>query len=166
MEVVTFGTFTYFYKFCAKKFGDQDMVDDFYLLQSVKGLRNACAHNNCIINDMRAGKPRHKARYAVMEALGEVDGVGAGQRRSKMSNERFQQIVTTLYMHKHLASSGIYKHRCSELAKFVERVNRHLDYYVGNDQVLSGFYFLTKVIGAWFPVPIVEESLETPIEWE
>ena len=166
MEVITFGTFAYFYKFCAERFGDQDMTDDFYLLQSVKGLRNACAHNNCIINDMTAGKPRHRARYAVMEALGGVDGVGAGQRRSKMSNERFQQIVTTLYMHERLASSGIHEHKCAELAEFVERMNCHLDYYAGNYQVISGFDFLTKVIGAWFPVEAAEKGLETPTKHE
>ena len=166
LEVITFGTLAYFYKFCAERFDDQDMADDFYLLQSVKGLRNACAHNNCIINDMTAGKPKHKARYAVMEALGGVDGVGAGQRRSKMSNERFQQIVTTLYMHERLASSGIHEHKCAELAEFVERMNRHLDYYAGNEQVLSGFDFLTKIIEAWFPVEVVEKGLETPTEQE
>ena len=166
IEVITFGTFAYFYKFCAERFDDQGMADDFYLLQSVKGLRNACAHNNCIINDMTAGKPRHGARYAVMEALGGVAGIGAGQRRSKMSNERFQQIVTTLYMHECLASSGIHAHKCVELAEFVERMNRHPDYYAGNCQVLSGFDFLTKIIGAWFPVETAEKGLETPTKQE
>lgn len=166
MEVITFGTFAYFYKFCAERFGDRNMVDDFYLLQSVKGLRNACAHNNCIINDMTSGKPRHKARYAVTEALGGVKGVGSGQRRSKMSNERFQQIVTTLYMHSRLASGGVHEHKCVELAEFVKRMNRHLDYYTGNKQVLSGFDFLTKVISAWFPVVTSEKNLETSAEQE
>ncbi len=161
MEVIAFGTFAYFYKFCADRFGNQNMINDFYLLQSVKGLRNACVHNNCIINDMTAGVPRHKARYAVMEALGRIKSIGAGQRKSKMSNERFQQIITTLYMHKRLASSGVHEHKCIELAQFVKRMNRHQSYYVGNMQVLSGFEFLTKVIDAWFPVETAEIELET-----
>ncbi len=160
MEVITFGTFVHFYKFCADRFGDRGMVDDFYLLQSVKGLRNACAHNNCIINNMNAGTPRHKAGYLVMRALGEIDGIGAGQRRSKMSNERLQQIVTTLYMHMRFASKGVHEHKCNELARFVERMNRNLGYYAGNAQVLSGFAFLTKIIGAWFSVETVEEELD------
>ncbi len=164
LEVITFGTFIYFYKFCAMRFCDQEMVDDFYLLQSVKGLRNACAHNNCIINDMTAGEPRHKARYAVTRALGGVAGIGADQRRSKMSNERFQEIVTTLYMHRNLASGGVHEHVCVSLARFVQRMNRHLEYYGGNLQVLSGFDFLSKVIEAWFPVEEGHASLESQIE--
>lgn len=121
---------------------------------------------NVTKDEISRGKPRHGARYAVMEALGRVDGIGAGQRRSKMSNERFQQIVTTLYMHERLASSGIHAHKCVELAEFVERMNRHPDYYAGNCQVLSGFDFLTKIIGAWFPVEAAEKGLETPTKQE
>ncbi len=164
LEVITFGTFTYFYKFCARRFEDQEMVDDFYLLQSVKGLRNACAHNNCIINDMTSGEPRHKARYAVTQALGGIAGIGADQRRSKMSNERFQEIVTTLYMHRNLASDGVHEHVCLSLALFAKRMNRHLDYYDGNLQVLSGFEFLDKVIKAWFPVEKKDAGLESRVE--
>lgn len=151
IEVIGFGTFDHFYKFCAERFGDQSMKNDFYLLQCVKTLRNACAHNNCIINDMRAGKPEHEPRYAVMKALGAIEGIGTGQRKSKMSNERFQQIVTTLYMHNRLAPDIVRKHKCATLAWLVERMNRHLDYYSGNEQVVSGFDFLSKVINAWFP---------------
>ena len=161
LEVVTFGTFTYFYKFCANRFDDREMLNDFYLLQTVKGLRNACAHNNCIINDMTSGKPRYKVGYEVSRALSEVKGIGANQRKAKMSNDRFQQIVTTLYMHNRLASRGVHEHKCTELAEFVKRMNRHLDYYAGNKQVLSGFEFLSKVIGAWFSVESDEDELES-----
>ena len=37
---------------------------------------------------------------------------------------------------------------------FVERMNKHIDYYKGNLQVSTGFSFLTKVIKAWYPVTI------------
>lgn len=51
LELVSFGSFIYFYKFCADKFDDKKMMDEFYLLQSVKSLRNACAHNT--VSSMR-----------------------------------------------------------------------------------------------------------------
>lgn len=69
-----------------------------------------------------------------------------------MSNDRVQQIVTTLYAHKELASKGVSEHRARSLALFVERMNEHIDYYRGNPQVLTGFEFHTKVIDAWFPI--------------
>ena len=36
LELTSFGSFNHFYKFCADRFGDRKMVDDFYLLQRVK----------------------------------------------------------------------------------------------------------------------------------
>lgn len=152
IEVITFGTFVYFYKFCAQRFSDKRLTGDYYLLQSVKALRNACAHNNCILNNLVSGKPMHKAQHEVTRALGGVPGVSAGMRRSKMRNDRTQQIATTLYAHRQFASAGVKRHRAQSLSEFVKRMNRNLSYYEGNCQVASSFDFLTKVIGAWFPV--------------
>lgn len=154
IEVISFGSFLYFYKFCAERFGDRKMLDEFYLLQAVKSLRNACAHNNCILNSLRAGKPMYTPRYAVMQELSTIPGIGNDQRKSKMSNDRIQQIVTTLYAHRNLASQGVLEHRASSLLAFTHRMNKHIDYYRGNLQVYTGFVFLTKVIEAWFPADI------------
>lgn len=152
VEVVTFGTFLYFYKFCAQRFGDKVLEDDFYLLQSVKGLRNACAHNNCIINNLVTGKPRHRVRHKVSRAVGAVSGVSAGMRQSRLNNDRIQQIVTSLFVHQGIASGGVKIHRAQSLYSFTRRMNKHLNYYEGNYHVLSSFEFLTKVINAWYPV--------------
>lgn len=141
LELIAFGTYAYFYKFCAERFNDKEMLDEFYLLQGVKSLRNACAHNNCVINDMSSGIPMHSPRNALSKAIGNVNGIGRAQRKSKLSNDRFQQIATALYMHKLLASEGVHEHRAESLAVFVERMNKHVDYYEGNDQVTSGFDF-------------------------
>lgn len=43
VEVISFGRFIHFYKFCADRFNDRRMRNDFYMLQSIKGLRNGCA---------------------------------------------------------------------------------------------------------------------------
>ncbi len=150
LELVAFGTFTYFYKFCAKRFNDKAMLDEFYILQNVKCLRNACAHNNCILNDMSSGKPMFKPRSAVSVAIGHVDSIGRDQRRSKLSNDRLQQVATTLYMHKQLASPGVHEKRGRSLRVLVDRMFRHSDYYQGNYQITSGFEFIAKLVDAWF----------------
>lgn len=152
IEVVSFGSFLYFYKFCANRFDDREMLKEFYILQAVKSLRNACAHNSCILNNLRADRPQFKPSYVVTRELSTIAGIGLEQRKSKMSNDRMQQIVTTLYAHRKLASQGVSEHRAKSLRVFVQRMNKHVDYYQGNLQVSTGFEFLTKVISAWFPV--------------
>lgn len=150
LELITFGTFTYFYKFCAERFGIKEMLDEFYLLQNVKCLRNACAHNNCILNDMSSGKPMFKARNAVSVAIGQVPTIGRNQRRSKLNNDRLQQIATTLYVHNCIASEGVHDRRALSLKAFSQRMLQNLDYYEGNYQVTSGFDFIDKLISSWF----------------
>lgn len=150
LEVVSFGTFIYFYEFCAKRFGSKEMLDDFYLFQGVKSLRNACAHNNCILNEMSSGSAMYKARHSLTVAIGQIATIGQGQRKSKLSNDRLQQVATTLYVHKLIASKGVHDNRARSLKEFVDRMNMHLDYYQGNDQIVSGFDFITKLISEWF----------------
>lgn len=150
LEVVAFGTFIYFYKFCADRFNDKDMLDEFYLLQGVKSLRNACAHNNCILNEMGGGMAMYKPRHSVSVAIGQIASIGRDQRRSKLNNDRMQQIATTLYFHKVIASEGVHKNRARSLHEFVARMNKHIGYYKGNDQITSGFDFITKLVWEWF----------------
>jgi len=40
------GRFINFYRFCAKTINDKKLVDNYYLLLSIKDLRNATAHNH------------------------------------------------------------------------------------------------------------------------
>lgn len=92
IEVVSFGSFLYFYKFCARRFNDRELNKEFYILQAVKSQRNACAHNSCILNNLRADRPQFKPSYVVTRELSTIAGIGLDQRKSKMGNDRIQQI--------------------------------------------------------------------------
>ena len=153
MEVISFGTFCHFYKFCACRFDDQDMKQRYYQLMDVKSFRNACAHNNCILNDLGTNHPRRTTSRVITQALGRVEGIGASQRRAKMRNPRLRQIVTVLFVHKELASEGVKAHEAESLASFKKRMNKHLDYYKGVDSVTSTFSFLSHIIESWYPLP-------------
>ena len=153
LEVIPFGRFIQFWRFCANRYADRSMREDYYMLHDVKGLRNGCAHNNCIINDMGAGTPRHRANNQVARGLGAI-GVGQAMRRTKLSNERFIQIATTLYMHQRVASVGVKEKRGRRLREVVQRMNRNRSYYtqlVGPAN--SGLTFISKMVDGWYPDP-------------
>ena len=151
LEVIPFGRFIHFWGFCANRYGDADMRKDFYVLQSVKGLRNACAHNNCIINDMGRGTPQHPASHLVTVSLAAI-GVSRTTRSNKLSNERFIQIASTLYMHQRIASSGVREKRGNRLREFSQRMRRNEGFYVGVvGPVHSGLAFIGKMIEGWYP---------------
>ena len=54
LEMITFGELLYFYKyFYGEKYkGVLKKPIDYNILSSVKSIRNACAHNNCILTDL------------------------------------------------------------------------------------------------------------------
>lgn len=150
MELISFGAFLRFVKFCSARFCDKGLRDDYYVLQSVKALRNACAHNNCVLNNMIGCPARHNAQPAVTQGLESI-GIPLSQRRSKMRNEIFQQIATTIYAHQHWASDGVKRYRGNSLRVFANRMLKHWDYYRNNTQVTSGFFFIARLISGWYP---------------
>lgn len=153
MEVISFGTFCSFYRFCARRFSDQGMASRYYLLMEVKNFRNACAHNNCVLNDLSTSGGARTSGRVVTQALARVPGIGKSQRRLKMRNKRLAQIVTVLFLHRELASEGVRDYVAESLHTFVQRMNKHAEYYKGVDAVASTFGFLTKVMECWYPLP-------------
>lgn len=153
VEVIPFGRFVAFYKYCADYFDNQKMVNEYFLLLSAKELRNAAAHSNCILNDLSPHTTKKRTNYAVGIELSRIPGVTKTSRQKKMSNARVQQIVTLLYAHKKFVTSeGVHKHQCEVLHEVVDRMFRNISYYVNNPKILTTFEFVKLVIDNWFPV--------------
>lgn len=151
VEIVPFGRLVAFYGFCAKRFADESMKDDFYRLLTCKEIRNASAHSNCILNNLKAGTAAHKTNASVTSALMEINGMNTKFRKNRMSNARIQQIVTLFYVHKTVVESdGIQQFEGHELRKIMKRIDEHYDYYKTNPMIEGTFDFLKMVVDNWF----------------
>lgn len=160
IELIQFGRFNEFYRFCAERFNDKAMNNDYYILQAVRGIRNACAHNNCFLNDLQpSGKrgPRYRANNIVSIAVSAA-GVSRNTLRKKLSNDRIIQLTSVLYLHNLSASKGLHKHYAELLNDYLKRVERNKSYYAKNQQISSFFDYLTILVKSWFPI---EEPAET-----
>lgn len=151
LEVIPFGRLVSFYKFCAMRYNDQAIMDSHYLLLTCKEIRNAAAHSNCILNDLRSGHTAHRTNNSVTDALLSVDGITKGLRRGRMSNARIQQIVTLFYMHRTMVTSdALQRHEASGIRTVGNRMIMHKDYYNDNQLISSSFSFLKTLIDKWF----------------
>lgn len=149
VEIISFGSLIHFYKFCSEQLMLSKEKDDYYLLLSVREIRNAAAHNNCILHDMGAKDALHNVNYCVNNAL---SSISKGMRRRNFSNERMRQIITLFYTHTvFVTSTGIINYTARELDTFVSRAYNHIDYYVENPSILSSFSFLKKSIDILYP---------------
>lgn len=152
VEIIPFGTFTHFLSFTCDYFQDKKWKDDYYLLKDVKKIRNAAAHNNCILNNLRPGTSVHKSNYGLIRELTKI-GITQDQRNSRLKNAAVQDITTLLYAHKQLVTStGVLKARGQSLNALMERFYRNIDYYQTNDIIIATFGFLKKVIDNFYPV--------------
>lgn len=81
VEIIPFGRLVSFYDFCADRFSDRDMKDNYYRLLTCKEIRNASAHSNCILNDLRAGTAVHSTNSAVTKALMKIPKMNSKFRK-------------------------------------------------------------------------------------
>ena len=151
IEIVSFGRLVAFYGFCAERFSDKSMKDTFYRLLTCKEIRNASAHSNCILNNLKAKTAAHSTNAAVTSELMKEKGMNTNFRKNRMSNARIQQVVTLLYTHKDMVESeGIKRSESEDLKKIMERVDKNYDYYNTNPMIKGTFDFLKLVVDSWF----------------
>ena len=136
-----------FYKFCADRWNDKDLLNDFYLMKDVKELRNAAAHNNCILNDVTIKESKHQTNHAVKISLKSIKR----QRNDKyLAKEKIRQIVTLLYASIHMITSDGVKRKINNQLKFLKnRIYRDYDYSF-NQKLKATFDYLFDVIDIYY----------------
>lgn len=150
IEIIPLGSFVDFYGFCANELSDVDksLRDDYYLLKTIKELRNAAAHSNCIINSMGAKDSRAQANYCVIRG---IDSISKSRRDRQLKNERMRQMVTMLYLHKEIVTSnGVHNRAKKDLNDAVERMYKNIEFYRDNATVLSFFSFFKDSVDIFF----------------
>lgn len=147
VEVISLGTLLRFYKFCAIRFNDKDMQNDFYLMMAVKELRNACAHNNCILNDL---KSKNRNINPDKDMVKQLNAIRHDTLLKKLQNERMLEVVTLLYAHKKLASPEANAGIVNILNQLLDRMVKNKDYFKKNPLLISYYKFFHQVIDILF----------------
>lgn len=152
VEIISFGDLLRFVEYVTKKIGWMLPVD-IQALDRVRQIRNAAAHNNCIINDLSAvydnGKPDCNEPVHITRFVRQ-SGVSKPAMQKKLSNRRLSQIIHLLYAYDMVVkSSNSRQARLSELKTlFNTRMIQHEDYFLTNKLVSSTFDMLAKVVNS------------------
>lgn len=150
VEVISFGKLKEFYRYYYSKYEIKDKHDIGFLLVTVNQLRNAVAHNNCIINNLYPVHPKcipySKPNNIVMRFLSNA-GINEKTRSNKMKNPRLRQIASTIYVFDTIVTSkAIKKSRYKELEQLVEdRIKYKNQYYQKNEMITSSFEFIRRI---------------------
>lgn len=147
LEIITFGELVNFYDFYTKKYNLADENKDVYILREIVKLRNAVAHNTCVLSELNKRDNNYAPAYKITQYLKDCN-IGKKTRTNKLNNSRIRQITYTLYMFNEVVTSeGVKQNVASEINDlFFNRIIHHKEYYNNNELLKSIYSFFKKII--------------------
>lgn len=147
LEIITFGELVNFYDFFTKEYNLVDENRDVYILRDIVKLRNAVAHNTCVLSELNKKDNEYPPAYKVVQYLKSCN-IGKEKRDNKLGNSRIRQITYTLYMFNEIVTSdGIKKNIKKEINElFFDRIIHHKEYYNNNELLKSIYSYFKKII--------------------
>lgn len=144
VEVISFGDLVELIAFYAEKTG-LPLPVDLKSVDRVRQIRNAAAHNSCIISDLnttqKSSAPPFITQFAARAGIGET------MRRKKLSNQRINQITHLLYVYDQVVTSeNTRAMRLSELQALLDqRMLQHQEYFQSNSLLTSTHQYFQKL---------------------
>lgn len=145
IELISFGDLTFLCEFYKEVYNDEIVDNKFMNL--VRDLRNASAHSNCLINNLRSkiiGKPDARITTFVKD----LHCVGNSSITNNLQKTFIYNFIVLLYVYDTIVESkGVKKNRYKELNSLLnERMVRNKDFFSKNNLIKSQYHFLKKVI--------------------
>ena len=147
LEIITFGELVNFYEFFADKYFLFNEIKNVYILREIVKLRNAVAHNSCVLSELDKKDNIYAPDFKIISFLNEC-GIGKDMRNNKLSNSRIRQITYTLYMFNEVVTSnGIKENVKNDINElFYKRIILHKEYYNNNELLKSIYLYFDKII--------------------
>ena len=148
IELISFGDLKDLIQYYSEVTGWIPPVD-LKSLDRVRQIRNAAAHNNCIINDLRASKDSINTPPFITNFV-MAAGVKKDARTKRLSNSRVNQLVHLLYVYnKVVTSANTRANRLSELKDLLNtRMLKNQQYFTSNTMLCSVHRFFVKLVAS------------------
>ena len=156
VEFITFGDFVRLYEFYYSKISAKRLSTS--VMNSVKSLRNACAHNNCILSVL--GNRTSFAPSEISRMVSGINSITPSQRRKRLTSRPVMELLCVLYAYKYATSNNEGHESLGRLISlFRQRMIVHGDYFQSNHQ-LNGYYeFVCEIIKHMFPTEFATSAL-------
>lgn len=160
LEIITFGELVNFYEFFAKEYELKNEIKNVFILREIVKLRNAVAHNSCVLCDLDKKDNNFAPDYKIVNYLNNCE-IRKETRANKLSNSRIRQITYTLYMFNEIVTStGVKINVTKDINNlFYERIILHKEYYNNNELLKSIYAYFDKIIKKHYSVDIEQNSL-------
>lgn len=153
VEVLSFGKFVELYTLYYQEYKSHNYSD---YLGSIKFLRNAAAHNNCLLSSLLKphGTKKFKKTKQLTNALSKIKDVSNTARVKKMENPIIHDFVALLFVYNDLLKiSATRKMRDTKMVKLIkffvsddDRMRKNKKYFENNQTILETYKFVLNII--------------------
>lgn len=144
VELISFGDLTHLCSFYHQYYGIE--IGNRILLNSVKDVRNATSHSNCLINVLSPGN--NIPHGFIITRTKRIDGISKNSCNKKLKNKFIYDFVCLLFAYDEIVSSSPSKKKTKKdlYDLFGIRMMRHSDWFASNNLIVSSYNFIKKVL--------------------
>lgn len=148
VELLSFGDFVSFANFYYKEEKkERNPLYNMAILNSVRSLRNACAHNNCLLNDLNRTANTSPAK--VLTDFVSKCGIKKDSRKRNLSTRPVLEITSLLYEYSMSVSPKVREYGLNELRDFLNtRTVEKKDILSSNTLLVSRYTYLKNLLDA------------------
>ncbi|MBQ9058463.1 MAG: Abi family protein [Atopobiaceae bacterium] len=165
MLTAFFNTLQMFYRFCGRRWHDEQMVADSYLLLDVKNIRNLCAHNNGLLVGLSEAPDEGKlAKHEAFEALGST-GVDSQSCKKQMKQRRMRELLSVIYLYGRIVSEGLQDQEgvLGLVQTLVERIRAKREVFSSNSQLADALQLVADACTLLVSAPSQTTSKDRPL---
>lgn len=143
-ELIAFGDFLRFYDFYYK-YTKIRVPFSRPVLNLVRNLRNACAHNNCLFSNI--SRRTTEATTEISLNVAPIPKITTQSRRKNLSNRLLLEFCALVFTYKSAVSPTIKKERIKILKELIlVRMKKHKNYFQSAPCLIRSYEFAQKVI--------------------
>ena len=137
VELISFGDLLYFCSFYEEIYGVQIVNNT--LMNTVRDVRNAAAHSNCLLNKMTERiDPTKQVNSDISNFVKGMSDISKTSRVNNLNYKFTNSFVTLLYVYDGLMVEGSKQKRYKELQEFMNgRVIKNKSYFKSNSKIVG-----------------------------
>lgn len=154
VELISFGDLLYFCSFYEKIYGVQIINNK--LMNTVRDVRNAAAHSNCLLNKMTEKIDSTKqVNNEISSFIIGMKNISKTSRVNNLSYKFTNSFVTVLYVYDSLMNEIPKQKRYKEIQEFMNgRVVKNKQFFQSNSKIVGVYNFHKKVIDNFISINI------------
>lgn len=153
VETISFGDLCLLYKFMVDNnyFGDKkkaEIRDSVGILYSVHNIRNAAAHNHCLLRDLRYSDAVSDVVHMISRYVSDVPDISNDQRKKALKTKFYYDFTCLLYSIDYFMKSQKMKDKAkNSLNVFMkETAVRHKEYFTKCIPIKNAYTFFRKIL--------------------